>query len=118
MSPDCLMFFSPYQKAKSSYILLEESLMPRISDMLVIVYDDHISFRGKSEFGGVWPVTGGEALLDAYFILPAPMDAARVTSVTEQAPGKYVHHVMIGSTADVNEELLSWYCQAHETANA
>jgi len=118
MSPDCLMFFSPYQKAKSSYILLEESLMPDISDMLVIVYDDHISFRGKSEFGGVWPVTGGDAVLDAYFILPAPMDASRVTSVTEQAPGKFYHHVTIGGTADVDEELLTWFRNAHDAINA
>lgn len=45
-------------------------------------------------------------------------ESPRIDVATEPYPGRWTHHVMVGSIADVDEELLSWLTEAAEFALA
>lgn len=41
-------------------------------------------------------------------------EAERIDVATEPYPGRWTHHVMVGSTAEIDEELLAWIKEAAE----
>ena len=39
-------------------------------------------------------------------------DSPRIDVATEPYPNRWTHHVMVGSVNEIDEELLSWICEA------
>lgn len=54
---------------------------------------------------------------DPYFVvtlgLPCPLASARVAVRTEPYPGRWTHHIVIGSAAELDDELFGWLDQAY-----
>ena len=120
MSDDILLFFSQHMEALPLYEKLEERILTEIPDVKVKAARTQISFSSKRGFAfvsfnpcrrtkerpAVW--------MTVSFGLGYRKEAERVDVATEPYPGRWTHHVMVGSTSEIDEELLGWLKEAAE----
>ena len=118
MSDDILSFFSHRMEALPLYEKLEEHILEEIPDAKVKVAKTQISFSTKRGFAFVSfnPCRRAKerpaAWMTVSFGLGYRKEAERVDVATEPYPGRWTHHVMVGSTAEIDEELLGWIKEA------
>ena len=118
MSDDILLFFSQHMEALPLYEMLEEQILAEIPDVKVKVAKTQISFSNKRGFAFVSfnPCRRAKerpaVWMTVSFGLGYRKEAERVDVATEPYPGRWTHHVMVGSTAEIDEELLGWIKEA------
>ena len=120
MSDDILLFFSQHMEALPLYEKLEEQVLTKIPDVKVKVAKTQISFSNKRGFAFVSfnPCRRAKerpaAWMTVSFGLGYRKEAERIDIATEPYPGRWTHHVMVGSAADIDDELLGWLKEAAE----
>ena len=120
MSDDILLFFSQHMEALPLYAKLEERILTEIPDVKVKAARTQISFSNKRGFAFVSfnPCRRAKerpaVWMTVSFGLGYRKEAERVDVATEPYPGRWTHHVMVGSTAEIDEELLGWRKEAAE----
>ena len=121
---DILCFFAGHMDADPIYEYLEEQLLSRISDVKIKVSKTQISFVRKRGFAFVSfnpcrkAAQRPKVWMTVSFGLGYRKESSRIDVATEPYPGRWTHHVMVGSIVDVDEELLSWLTEAAEFALA
>ena len=50
--------------------------------------------------------------------MPHPLSSPRVAALSQPYPGRWTAHIVIGSAADVDAELLGWVETAYAFAQA
>ena len=120
MRDDILLFFSQHMEALPLYEKLEEQILAEIPDVKVKVSKTQISFSNKRGFAFVSfnPCRRAKerpaAWMTVSFGLGYRKEAERIDVATEPYPGRWTHHVMVGSTAEIDDELLGWIKEAAE----
>lgn len=120
MSDDILLFFSQHMEALPLYEKLEEQVLTKIPDVKVKVAKTQISFSNKRGFAFVSfnPCRRAKerpaAWMTVSFGLGYRKEAERIDIATEPYPGRWTHHVMVGSAAEIDDELLGWLKEAAE----
>lgn len=120
MSDDILLFFSQHMEALPLYEKLEERILTEIPDVKVKAARTQISFSNKRGFAFVSfnPCRRAKerpaVWMTVSFWLGYRKEAERVDVATEPYPGRWTHHVMVGSTSEIDEELLGWLKEAAE----
>ena len=120
MNNNILLFFSQHTEALPLYEKLEEQILAEILDVKVKVAKTQISFSNKRGFAFVSfnPCRRAKerpaAWMTVSFGLGYRKEEERVDVATEPYPGRWTHHVMVGSTAEIDEELLAWIKEAAE----
>ena len=120
MSDDILLFFSQHMEALPLYEKLEERILTEIPDVKVKAARTQISFSNKRGFAFVSfnPCRRAKerpaAWMTVSFGLGYRKEAERIDVATEPYPGRWTHHVMVGSTSEIDEELLGWLKEAAE----
>lgn len=120
MGDDILLFFSQRMEALPLYEKLEGRILTEIPDVNVRVAKTQISFSNKRGFAFVSfnPCRRAKerpaAWMTVSFGLGYRKEAERVDVATEPYPGRWTHHVMVGSTEEIDEELLDWIKEAAE----
>ena len=122
MNHDILFFFNGHEAALPIYAALEEKIMARIPDVAIRVSKTQISFSNPKGFAFVSfnpcrrmkdrPTTW----MTVTFGLHARCDAARIDAATEPYPGRWTHHILICSEADIDDELTRWLHDARAFA--
>ena len=118
MSDEILLFFSQHMEALPLYEKLEGQILAEIPDVKVKVAKTQISFSNKRGFAFVSfnPCRRAKerpaAWMTVSFGLGYRKEAERVDVATEPYPGRWTHHVMVGSTAEIDGELLGWIKEA------
>ena len=118
MSDDILLSFSQHMEALPLYEKLEERILTEIPDVKVKAARTQISFSNKRGFAFVSfnPCRRAKerpaVWMTVSFGLGYRKEAERVDVATEPYPGRWTHHVMVGSTAEIDEELLGWIKEA------
>lgn len=116
---DTLMFFDGYLNALPLFEALEELLFTRfpeaqkrVQKTQITYYHRHVfacvSFtrvRRKAELPEMW--------LTLTLGLPYALESERVAVQTEVYPGRWTIHIVVGSTAELDEELFGWLEQAY-----
>ena len=51
-------------------------------------------------------------LLTITFGLPRRVESTRINAAAEPRPGRWTHHVMIGTGEEIDDELLAWIREA------
>ena len=119
---DTLMFFNDRPGALPLYERLEAllfSLFPtadkRVQKTQITFYDRRVfacvSFarvKRKAEMP--------ESALTLTLGLPEPLDSRRAAVKTEVRPGRWTHHIVLGSAAELDPELVNWIKQSHAFA--
>lgn len=118
MSDDILLFFSQRMEALPLYEKLEEQVLTEIPDVKVKVAKTQISFSNKRGFAFVSfnPCRRAKerpaAWMTVSFGLGYRKEAERIDVATEPYPGRWTHHLMVGSAAEIDDELMGWIKEA------
>jgi hypothetical protein len=85
----------------------------------VAVTRSQVSFRaqGGTRFCWMWrPPEGVKGISDEAvvltFDLPCRLASERIRQAVEPRPGRFTHHLVLGSEADVDDEVLGWLREA------
>ena len=120
MNNNILLFFGQHIEALPLYEKLEDQILMEIPDVKVKVAKTQISFSNKRGFAFVSFIPCRRAKerpaawMTVSFGLGYRKEAERIDVATEPYPGRWTHHVMVGSTAEIDEELLAWIKEAAE----
>ena len=124
MNNDILFFFGEHVDALPIYERLENAILVRIPDMKIKVAKTQITFAKRYGFAfmsfnpcrrakdrpAVW--------MTVTFGLGYRKESPRIDVATEAYPGRWTHHVMVGSVDEIDEELLGWIKEAADFAAA
>ena len=122
LKTDTLCFFGEHMDAYPIYEYLEEQILNRIPEAKIKVSKTQISFSHKRGFAFVSfnpcrrAAERPEVWMTVTFGLGYRKESPRIDVATEPYPGRWTHHVMVGSIADIDKELLSWLTEAAEFA--
>ncbi len=124
MTLDEMLFFDPRPAALPLYTKLRDSITAAIPGVRVEVKKTQISFFTKLLFAAAsfTPVIRVRErptpFLTVSFILPYRIPSGRVDAAVEPYPGRWTHHVTIGSPDEVDAELMAWIQEAAAFAAA
>ena len=120
MNNNILLFFGQHIEALPLYEKLEDQILMKIPEVKIKVAKTQISFSNKRGFAFVSFIPCRRAKerpaawMTVSFGLGYRKEAERIDVATEPYPGRWTHHVMVGSTAEIDEELLAWIKEAAE----
>ena len=123
MTLDEIMFFNGHPAALPLYEKLKSSILAEIPEARIEVKKTQISFFARYMFAAAsfTPVRKKkerpEPFLTVTFCLPHRVTANRIDAAAEPYPGRWTHHVMIGSAAEVDAELMDWIREASAFAS-
>ena len=124
MDSDILFFFAEHREALPIYERLEEAILTRIPDVNIKVAKTQITFAGRRGFAFVSfnPSRKAKerpaAWMTVSFGLGYRKESPRIDVATEPYPGRWTHHVMVGTPGEIDEELLGWIQEAAEFSAA
>lgn len=120
MRDDILLFFSQCTEALPLYDRLERQILAMMPEVTIEVSRTQISFSYRRGFAFVSfnPCRRAEdrpsVWMTVSFGLGYRKDAERIDVATEPYPGRWTHHVMVGSVEEIDEELMGWIGEAAE----
>lgn len=124
MNGDTLFFFGDHLGALPIYKKLEQELLKQIPEATIKVQKTQITFGNPRGFVFVSFTPCRRAKerpatwLTLSFGLGERMEAPRIDAAVEPYPGRWTHHVMVGSPDEVDDELLGWIRAAAEFSRA
>ena len=118
MDNDILFFFGEHMDALPIYERLEEWILAQIPDVKIKVAKTQITFANKRGFAFVsfYPCRRAKdrpaVWMTVAFGLGYRKESPRIDVATQPYPGRWTHHVMVGSVDEIDEELLGWIQEA------
>ena len=118
MTLDEMMFFDGRPAALPLYEKLKGSILAEVPEARIEVKKTQISFFAKHMFAAAsfTPVRKAKDRPDPFltvtFGLPYRVASGRIDAAVEPYPGRWTHHVMIGSAEEVDAELMGWIREA------
>ena len=118
MKTDTLFFFNDHMDALPMYERLESLILAQIPDVKIKVSKTQISFSNKRGFAFVSfnPCRKAKERPAVWMTVTFGLDdqklSPRIDVATEPYPNRWTHHVMVGSTEEIDEELMGWIREA------
>ena len=118
MDSDILFFFGEHMDALPLYEKLEEQILTGIPDVKIKVAKTQITFANKRGFAFVSfnPCRRAKdrpaVWMTVTFGLGYRKESPRIDVATQPYPGRWTHHVMVGNTEEIDEELMDWIREA------
>jgi len=118
MLPDSWMLFDKMPQSLSLYQALERAVLERVPEATVRVSKTQVSFCSPrvfacTSFNPCRPAAQRPPVwLTVTFGLGAKKQSPRIDVATEPYPGRWTHHLMIGSADEIDDELLDWIAEA------
>ena len=118
MNTDILFFFGEHMDALPIYERLENAILTQISDVNIKAAKTQITFANKRGFAFVSfnPCRKAKdrpaVWMTVTFGLGYRKESSRIDAATEAYPGRWTHHVMVGTPDEIDEELLGWIQEA------
>ena len=122
MSTDVLLFFGEHMEALPIYERLEDAILTRIPNVKIKVAKTQITFANRRGFAFVSfnPCRKAKdrpaVWMTISFGLGCRRESPRIDVATEPYPGRWTHHVMVGTPDEIDEELLGWIQEAADYA--
>ncbi|MBR6090069.1 MAG: hypothetical protein IKP86_09060 [Anaerolineaceae bacterium] len=117
--PDTLRFFAGHSGALPVYGALESAIMEKYPEAKKRVQKTQITFYQRHVFACVSfaRVRRRSELPDPYLVLtlglPYALNSDRAAAKCEPYPGRWTTHIILGSDADLDSELLGWLEQSY-----
>ena len=124
MNSDILFFFEEHMDALPMYERLENAILTQIPDVKIKVAKTQITFAKRYGFAFVSfnPCRSAKnrpaVWVTVTFGLGYRKESPRIDVVTEPYPGRWTHHVMVGTPDEIDEELLGWIQEAADFSAA
>lgn len=118
MTDQELMFFGKRPEAVKAYNVIR-SFALNLEGVYLTVHKTQISFKARRQFLCVWhpPVkSAGDTAVIVALLLSHPLDAARVFSQSQTAPGRVTCHLLLPDAQNLDEELCGLIQEAYHFA--
>ena len=118
MDNDILFFFGQHMDALPIYERLENAILTRVPGVRIKVAKTQITFAKRYGFAFVSfnPCRRAQdrpaVWMTVTFGLGCRKESPRIDAATEPYPGRWTHHVMVGTPDEIDEELLGWILEA------
>ena len=122
ISTDELLFFDRKPASLPLYDTFREAVLNQWPDTRIEVKKTQISFFNRHMYAAIsfTPVRRAKDRPDPFltitFGLPYKKESERIDVAIEPYPNRWTHHVMIGTTAEIDDELLSWITESADFA--
>ena len=119
-----ILFFREHPEALPIYERLENAIMTQIPDVIIKTAKTQITFASKRGFAFVSfnPCRKAKERpaiwLTVTFGLGYRKESTRIDGAAEAYPGRWTHHVMVGTPDEIDEELLGWIQEAADFSEA
>lgn len=120
VNPDTPFFFRDSPLSLPLYLALEERVLAEFPEAHVRVQKTQISFSNRRNFAfaSLLPARRAASRPNPYLTvtvgLNRRLDSPRVDAASEPYPGRWTHHIVIGSAEEIDGELLGWIREAAE----
>ena len=120
MHPDILNLFAPTPGGLALYAALEAAILQRFPGVEIRPRRTQVGFFHGCGFAWASPARrkrdrdAGRILLSLG--LPAPVESPRILQAIEPYPGRWTHHLLLSSPADLDDALMAWLEEAHRFA--
>ncbi len=120
VNPDVPFFFRDSPLSLPLYLALEERILAEFPETRVRVQKTQISFahRRNFAFASLLPARRAALRPNPYLTvtvgLGRRLDSLRVDAASEPYPGRWTHHIVIGSEEEIDGELMGWVREAAE----
>ena len=122
MTMDELFFFDGKPEDLALYEALQDRLAA-IGEFSTVVHKTQISLKNRRVFACVSMLRVlPKKLLPTHYLvltlcLPYPLDSPRIAVKTEAQPNRWTHHLVLGSSDELDDELIGWLRLAYEFGN-
>lgn len=120
INPDVPFFFRDSPASLPLYLVLEERILSALPDSRVRVQKTQISFSNKHSFAfaSLMPARRAAVRPTPFLTVTVGLNrrlaSPRVDVASEPYPGRWTHHIVIGSQEEIDGELMGWILEAAE----
>lgn len=114
MHPDAPLFFDRAPQLLGLYEAFEQALLARLPEISIRVQKTQISFDAPGLFACVsQPRRKSDLGIVVTFTLAYRLDSERIRDAVEPYPGRWTHHMLLGTAEELDDELMAWLCEAY-----
>lgn len=124
MDQNTLFFFNGHPEALPLYEAFEKRLLSELEGVVVQPQKSQITLKNRRVFGAVSFLAARKAkdrpnpYITVTLGLNRRLDSLRVDKASEPYPGRWTHHLVIGATDEIDDELMAWVREAYDFAAA
>ena len=124
MDQNTLFFFNGRPEALPLYEAFEKRLLSELEGVVVQPQKSQITLKNRRVFGAVsfLPARKAKDRPNPYITvtlgLNRRLDSLRVDKASEPYLGRWTHHLVIGATDEIDDELMAWVREAYDFAAA
>ncbi len=112
-------FFAGYEESRPVFDILH-AFIEALGPIDVRVSESQVAFRRRRPFAWAWVpgryLSGPRPPLVLTLTLPYRHGSPRWKEIVEPAPGRFTHHLELGSGAEIDDEVHAWLQAAWEAA--
>ena len=122
MEENTLFFFNKRQLAIHLYAVFESLLLSELEGVVIQPQKSQITLKNRRVFGAVsfLPARKAKDRPDPYLTITVGLNrregSPRMDQVSEPYPGRWTHHLVIGSVEEIDDELMDWVREAYDFA--
>ena len=122
MDQNTLFFFNQYPEAIPLYTAIEERLLAELEGVVIQPQKSQITLKNRRVFGAVsfLKARKAKARPDPYITITLGLNrregSPRIAQASEPYPGRWTHHIVIGSVEEIDDELMAWVHEAYHFA--
>ncbi len=124
MDQNTLFFFNGHPEALPLYEAFEKRLLSELEGVVVQPQKSQITLKNRRVFGAVSFLAARKAkdrpnpYITVTLGLNRRLDSLRVDKASEPYLGRWTHHLVIGATDEIDDELMAWVREAYDFAAA
>ena len=122
MDQNTLFFFNEHPQAIPLYEAFEARLLSELEGVVIQPQKSQITLKNRRVFGAVsfLPARRAKARPDPYITVTLGLNrresSPRIDQASEPYPGRWTHHIVIGSAEEIDDELMAWVKEAYDFA--
>ena len=124
MEQNTLFFFNRNPEAIPLYEAFEARLLAELEGVVIQPQKSQITLKNRRVFGAVSFLKARKAkdcpvpYITITLGLNRREGSPRIDQASEPYPGRWTHHIVIGSVAEIDDELMAWVKEAYDFAAA
>ena len=122
MDQNILFFFNERPAAVPLYEAFESCLLAELEGVTIQPQKSQITLKNRRVFGAVSFLAARKAKdrPDPYITITLGLNrregSPRIDQASEPYPGRWTHHIVIGSVEEIDDELMAWVHEAYHFA--